>query len=256
MPFGYPNGRPVGNMEEALIDIRSLLDTGRMPGVSPGRTGLSLDGPHGIPEVWVAAQRPRMLALAGTYGDGWVPGPCRPDEYADMFEAVRNAVDRAERATPQASLLQAVVFGESRDKIAELLDDAPLIKLLALFSPDVVWQKYGLEHPAGPGTRGAVDVIPHALDPKVLRQIAPRIPVELVEEFVTLGNAAEVAARLQPYSAAGLDHVVLADLTAMAYEPEDAAAAMGQLFKLKPLLEPMWPNEISSPRLSVASPRQ
>jgi phthiodiolone/phenolphthiodiolone dimycocerosates ketoreductase len=255
VPYGYPNKRPVGNMEEALIDIRALFDTGRMPGDSPGRTGLSPDGPQGIPEVWVAAQRPRMLALAGTYGDGWVPGPCRPDEYGDMFEAVKSAAERAERKAPQASLLEATIFGESRAKIAELLEEVPVIKLLALFSPDFVWRKYGLEHPAGPDTRGAVDVIPHALDPNMLRELAPRIPIELVEEFVMLGNAAEVAAGLDPYGAAGLDHVVLADLTAMAYTPEDAPAALGELFKLKPLLEPLGPNESPLQQLSTATSR-
>ena len=253
VPFGYPNKRPVGNLEEALVEIRSLLDTGRMPGDSPGRTGLAPDNPRGIPEVWVAAQRPRMLELAGTHGDGWIPGPCRPDEYAEMFAAVKLGADRAGRANPTASLLEATIFGESRDKVAALLDEVPVIKLLALFSPDVVWRQYGLEHPAGPGTRGAVDVIPHALDPATLRELAPRIPVELVEEFVMLGNAEEIAARLEPYAEAGLEHVVLADLTATTYAPEDVAAALGELFKLKPLLEPMRPDERSARRLSAAT---
>ena len=246
VPFGYPNKRPVGNLEEALVEIRSLLDTGRMPGDSPGRTGLAPDNPRGIPDVWVAAQRPRMLELAGTHGDGWIPGPCRPDEYAEMFAAVKLAAGRAGRADPTASLLEATIFGESRDKVAALLDEVPVIKLLALFSPDVVWRQYGLEHPAGPGTRGAVDVIPHALDPVTLRELAPRIPVELVEEFVMLGNAEEIAARLKPYAEAGLEHVVLADLTAMTYAPEDAAAALGELFKLKPLLELTRSDELSA----------
>ena len=253
VPFGYPNKRPVGNLEEALVEIRSLLDTGRMPGDSPGRTGLAPDNPRGIPEVWVAAQRPRMLELAGTHGDGWIPGPCRPDEYAEMFAAVKLGADRAGRANPTASLLEATIFGESRDKVAALLDEVPVIKLLALFSPDVVWRQYGLEHPSGPGTRGAVDVIPHALDPATLRELAPRIPVELVEEFVMLGNAEEIAARLEPYAEAGLEHVVLADLTATTYAPEDVAAALGELFKLKPLLEPMRPDDRSAHRLSAAT---
>lgn len=255
VPYGYPNVRPVGNLEQALVDIRSLFDSGRMPGDSPGRTGLSPAGLQGVPQVWVAAQRPRMLALAGTYGDGWVPGPCQPDEYADMFDTVRTAADRAGRDAPTASLLSATIFGESRDKIAELLEEVPVIKLLALFSPDYVWRKYGLEHPAGPGTRGAVDVIPHALDPNMLREIAPRIPIELVEEFVMLGNAVEIAAQLEPYSAAGLDHVVLADLTAMAQAPEDAVEAMGELSTLKPLLRTMGPNDTPRQRRSTTLTR-
>lgn len=76
VPYGYDYRRPVDKPERALRDIRSLLDTGAMPdGV--GRIGLDRTGLKGVPEVWVAAQRPRMLELTGRYADGWLPLPAR-----------------------------------------------------------------------------------------------------------------------------------------------------------------------------------
>lgn len=231
-PFGYPNTRPVGNLLEALIEIRSMLDTGRMPDGSLGRTGLARDTAKGVPQVWVAAQRPRMLGIAGRYGDGWIPGPCLPEEYAEAFALLEQSADQAERSVPIASLLQAVILGESRDAVGAMLEESPLIKLLALFSADAVWQRYGLEHPAGPGSRGAVDVIPHALDPQELRDLAQRIPVELLEEFVMIGNADEIAANMKPYGDAGLEHLVVADLSPLTHAPESLPSAMAQLPRL------------------------
>lgn len=70
-----------------------------------------------------------------------------------------------------------------------------------------------------------------------------------------LGNAVEIAAQLEPYSAAGLDHVVLADLTAMAQAPEDAVEAMGELSTLKPLLRTMGPNDTPRQRRSTTLTR-
>jgi phthiodiolone/phenolphthiodiolone dimycocerosates ketoreductase len=242
-PFGYPNTRPVGRFLEALIEIRSMLDTGQMPGESLGRTGLARDSEKGVPQVWVAAQRPRMLGIAGTYGDGWIPGPCQPDEYADSLSLVRQASEQAQRKVPTASLLQAAILGESRDAIGAMLEQTPLLKLLALFSADAVWQRHGLEHPAGPGNRGAVDVIPHALEPRELRELAERIPVELLEEFVMIGNADEIATKMKAHGDAGLEHLVLADLSPLTHAPESLPLAMAELPKLRVNLDQIGRSE-------------
>src|SRR5262245_56194722 len=106
IPFGYDYVAPVGNLEAALAEIRSLLDTGAMPdGV--GRTGLPRDGAKGVPGVWVAAQRPRMLRLTGRYADGWLPLPSGPSDYAEQYEIVKGAAAEAGRPAPLASICPA-----------------------------------------------------------------------------------------------------------------------------------------------------
>lgn len=70
-PFGYSFNGLIGNLENTLRELRSLLDTGEMPS-GVGRTGLRRDGPTGSPQVWVAGNAPRSLRLAGRYGDGWM----------------------------------------------------------------------------------------------------------------------------------------------------------------------------------------
>ena len=100
---------PVGNLERALGEIRSLLDSGAMP-EGGGRTGLSRDS---IPEVWVAAQRPRMLKLTGRYADGWIPLPSEPEEYAAQYAMVRRRppldapLPRRRSAPPRSSAPRA-----------------------------------------------------------------------------------------------------------------------------------------------------
>lgn len=237
IPFGYDYARPVGNLERALEEIRSLLDTGTMPN-GQGRTGLPRNGDKGVPEVWVASQRPRMLKLTGRYADGWIPLPSGPEEYAAQYEVVKTAADEAGRPAPVASICPAVILGESRDAVAATLEKVPIVKLMAYYVPDAIWQRYGLDHPGGPGCRGQIDLIPHELDPDELRAIAPRIPLELLEELAWIGSAEEIAERLEPFAEAGASHVVLGDLTGTTYAPEDAARVMGtELPRLKTLVE-------------------
>ena len=156
VPFGYSYDRPVGKVEQALQDIRSLFDTACMP---DGRSyGTGPRHREGIPQMWVAGKMPRMLTLTGRYGDGWLPLPSRPEEYAEQYEAIRAAAAEAGRPAPVASLVPATIFGDSRDAVLATLDEVPVVKLIAYYLPDEIWQavrphapgRPGLSRPGGP----------------------------------------------------------------------------------------------------------
>ena len=235
LPFGYDYSQPVSRLEETLIDMRSLLDTGRMPS-GIGRTGLPRENAHGLPQIWVAAGGPRALKLCGRYGDGWMQGPVPPALYAEQLAQVRKAASEAGRKMPTACLFPLVLFGDSREQVLVTFDTNPLLRLLLLLAPATLWKRYDLEHPSGPDCRGIPDYIPHALDPAALRLLAPRIPLAMIEEFIMLGNVEDVAARLCPFIAAGTDYIVLCDLTGLCYAPEKSAQLMAGMGTLKQLL--------------------
>lgn len=103
VPFGYDFSTPVADLEEFLIELRSLLDRGSMPGGSPGGIlGLPLERDDlGAPKVWVAGHGPRMLRLTGKYGDGWIPAwSMTPAEYGDKRRIIARAAERAGRPEP------------------------------------------------------------------------------------------------------------------------------------------------------------
>jgi phthiodiolone/phenolphthiodiolone dimycocerosates ketoreductase len=236
VPFGYSFARPVDRLEEALRDIRCLLDTGAMPGTGVGRTGLPRDGAFGTPAVWVAAHGPRTLQLTGRFGDGWLPPTTTPQQYATQLATVKQSAERAERPCPVASYFPLVVFGPSRDAVAAALETNPLSMLILLFAPASLWHEHGMDHPFGPDCRGYPDVIPHAMDPESLRTLATQIPMELVEAFLIFGNADDVVARLAAYHEAGMEHVVLCDLTGFTFAPDQAAAYASELARAATIL--------------------
>lgn len=136
-----------------------------------------------------------------------------PESYGERRRTVAEHAERAGRPMPECALHIGVIVGESREHVAELMAGDPLGKLLALMCSAEVWAKYALSHPAGDRCRGLVDLIYHNLDPAQLRELAPAIPFELVEEFVFIGNAAEIADRVGCYAANGLEHVILGNAT-------------------------------------------
>lgn len=214
LPFGYPFDKPVALLEECLIELRSLLDEGTMPeGV--GRMGMPLEYEgKGGPPVWVAGHGPRMLRLTGLYGDGWIPAwGMSPEEYGDKLTTIAGHAESVGRPTPEAAMLPFTLFSESQERSEEMFEAEPLGKLFGLFAMGSVWAEHGLEHPLGNDSRGFIDVIMHGLDPDELRDIAPTIPFEMVKQVLFVGNAEELAGQFEAYAKAGLEHIVLANLT-------------------------------------------
>jgi phthiodiolone/phenolphthiodiolone dimycocerosates ketoreductase len=213
VPFGYEYETPVSTLEQFLVEIRSLFDTGRMPD-GPGRMGLPLTGAAGPPQVWIGGQGPRMLRLAGTYGDGWIPGwKLPPQEYGRRRTSIAEWAAKAGRPTPTCSMAAPLVIGECREKLLEQFDAEPLAKTIALLVGAESWQRHGHTHPLDPKSRGFVDTVMHAADPDEIRDLASTIPAEVVDDFLFLGNSEEIASRIDEYVRNGLDHIVIGYFT-------------------------------------------
>ena len=214
LPFGYPFDKPVSILEDVLVELRSLLDTGKMPS-GPGRMGLPLEAEgRGKPEVWVAGHGPRMLRLTGQYGDGWIPAWwMTPDEYGAKLNVIKEHASAAGRPTPTAALLPFVLFAESTEKAAEMFEAEPLGKLFGLFAMGEIWERNGLTHPLGNDSKGFIDVIIHELDADELRDLAPTIPFEMVQQVLFIGNAEELASQFEDYARNGLEYMVMANIT-------------------------------------------
>lgn len=76
----------------------------------------------GGPPFWLGAHGPRMLRLAGTKFEGWIPFSPTPAEYARGLEAVRNAAENAGRdpdAVVAAVYLTLAVAGDPREAARE-----------------------------------------------------------------------------------------------------------------------------------------
>ncbi|MBW2244793.1 MAG: LLM class flavin-dependent oxidoreductase [Deltaproteobacteria bacterium] len=233
LPYGYDFDRPVARCEQFLRELRTLLDEGRMPDGGVGRLAVPPETAAGRARVWVAGHGPRMLRLTGQYGDGWLPAwGMAPEEYGRRRLEVARHAAAAGRPAPMSGLVAITVIGESRQQIRELYDLEPTAKLMALARPAESWRAYGLEHPDGPTSRGMPDAIPHTLDAGMLRELAPRIPFELVEEGLFVGNVPDLVEQIAAFSHQGLQYLVIANITGTVGGSEEAQARASAFVEL------------------------
>ena len=90
--LGLPSDRRVGAMLSAIERMRRLWRN--------EETGIELQPrplQPGGPPIWLGGSGPRMLRLAGTTFDGWLPFSPTPSDYASGFRAVREAAEGAGR---------------------------------------------------------------------------------------------------------------------------------------------------------------
>ena len=231
-PFGLTNTRPLGRLEEGL-EVMRLLMSGPGP-VDFAGDHFQLDaaemglGPVGDrpPPIWVAAHRPRGLAVAGRYGDGWLPLSTDLVEYTGMLATVRAAATAAGRAEGAVTpgLYARVVVCETREQAEAAIDGSLLMRFIALTRSAEAFAKRGADHPLGAGEFGLTTFLPTRYGRDEALRLAQAVPAGVVRDTVIHGTPDDVASAIGAFVAAGARHVQLTNLTPLA-DPGLAAAS-------------------------------
>src|SRR5262245_8434518 len=231
-PIGVANRRPLARLEEAIRVMRLLFSTaepvdfeGDFYRLRAMAMGLR---PFGAapPPIWVAAHRPRGLALAGRTADGWLPLATDPSAYAEMLAAVRTAAAAEGRAEDAVTpgLYARVVLAERSEDATEIIDRSLLMRFIALTRPAEAFEARGAAHPLGAGAFGLTTFLPTEYDRASALALAERVPPEVVRDSVLHGTPDQVAEQVERFVAAGARHVQLTNMTPLA-APERAAAS-------------------------------
>ena len=212
-PYGLDPAPRVERVEETVRYIRAAFDSvggsfdfdGRY--FSADHAVVDLPAPAGRrPLIWIAANGPKMLALAGRQGDGWLPVFIKdPAEYERSLGVVRAAaaeVGRDPEAIVPALELNLMVAATDRD-VRELLDSR-LARFTAVTMPASWWHAAGREHPFGESFGGYRDILPERLDPALVEEAIRTVPREVVERSLVWGTPDQVTRQVADLRDAGL----------------------------------------------------
>ncbi|MBV9953307.1 MAG: LLM class flavin-dependent oxidoreductase [Acidimicrobiia bacterium] len=232
VPYGFDFAHAVDRFEEALQVIRLLWATdgpvdfdGAHFRLHEARLDAELhDGCP--PPIWIGANGPRMLAIAGRHADGWWPtGSDGPEEYAAKLALVRRAAEQAGRDPLAIAPAKMIVclLGEA-DEIAEMLE-RPLVKSLVLQLTAESLRVRGHQHPMGERWRGIQDIQPDRLPRERLLQLFVEVDGEAILSVVPHGTPKEVARDIAAFHEAGLQVASVLDYSGMAGQAFAARSA-------------------------------
>jgi phthiodiolone/phenolphthiodiolone dimycocerosates ketoreductase len=231
-PFGVSNERPLSRLDEGLEVMRLLMATPdpvdfegehfRLAGAALGLRPLD-DRP---PPVWVAAHRPRGLAVVGRRADGWLPLATDPDEYARMLAVVREAAAAAGRPADAVApgLYARVVVAETRAAAEAAIDGSLLMRFIALTRPAEAFAARGAVHPLGEDAFGLTSFLPTEYGREEALRLAEAVPTEVLRDTAIHGTPDEVAGTLAAFVARGARHVQLTNMTPLVAPPLAASS--------------------------------
>lgn len=223
-PYGLDYRKQASRLEEALHIIRLLWDSKGPVDFDGGfwklrRAVMDLE-PHGgvFPPIYVAAHGPKMLDITGRYGDGWLPAyPMDPSEYKEKLALIHKSADKAGR-DPQsivAAYWMYAIVAESHEAAHQILA-SPLAGALALVASSAQWERGGRQHPLGAGFQGLSDYVPEWYSKKELDAALAQYDPGIFHDQLVHGTPDEVVAQIEPYSDAGLEHAVFANIAPVA----------------------------------------
>jgi phthiodiolone/phenolphthiodiolone dimycocerosates ketoreductase len=225
-PYGLPFTKRVGRLEEALEVMTRLWESQGEPVDFEGtfwrlrkavfRTPLYAGRK---PCVWIASHAPRMLALTGRYADGWYPTmKMTPAEYAERLGRIRTAATAAGRdvARFEPALQIQLALGSDRRTMLDQLRRLPPAGALAMLLPGPLWTKHGLRHPLGEEFEGFAQFVPEEVTPAQIEDALRQVTPELLGDGVYAGSVDEVVRELEPMIDAGMQHVVIWNIGALA----------------------------------------
>lgn len=230
-PYGIDFRYQVSKLEEALQVIRLLWESeeavdhdGRFFPLRGAVLGLGpYDGTY--PPIWVGAHGPKMCALTGAYGDGWIPVMMPVADYRERLGWINDARALHGRADqPFTAAVRSYVVPHDDHDVAHRMLEHPLIKGLCLSLPDWLYKTVGADHPLGDGFHGLSSYIPSGIPRDEALALIDKIPFELVHQYMLHGTPEDMVRGMRPYVEAGATTVVLHNMGFLA-DPRTAPRA-------------------------------
>ncbi len=219
IPYGIEMRKPVTRLEEALELMKIMLETDYGEEINfEGRffklkkAVFDLKPINKIP-VWIGAHGERMLKITAKYADGWLPSTMPPKMYSEKVEILERCCKKEGRdsAEIEKGLFVSLVIDEKREEVDRLLKQ-PILKVNSLLLPSEYFRMVGYQHPFG-DFYGLLDYIPTEYSKEDILAALNDIPDEVVRLAFVSGTAEDVIQTFDEYSKAGVEHIVLWNLT-------------------------------------------
>jgi 5,10-methylenetetrahydromethanopterin reductase len=199
--------KPVARLEEGITQIRRLLageeikKTGKMQFFDydgAKLTGVTLPGKKGIP-VYVGAQGPKMLELAGKIGDGSLINASNPKDFEIAIPIIKQAEAAAGKKGHDVGAYTAISVDKDKKKA---MNAAKIVAaFIAAGSPPPLLQRHGLD-------MGNVAKIKEALARFDFKTVGGLVGEKEIEAFTIAGTPEECAQKCQDLMKAGVTQVI------------------------------------------------
>jgi len=154
--------------------------------------------------IYVAAYGPKMLDLAGEFGDGWIPFAHTPETYRWGLDLMKKSLKKNDRSLEGYSVAYAPNATVSTDRETARKLITPIAKTGVAIMPEQYEMLLGKKHP------GFEYSMAGSPDLKNIAELKASIPEDVALKTVIWGTPDDCIEQIESFAREGCNHVIFA----------------------------------------------
>lgn len=242
VPFGINRALGVKRLEDGVQVLRKLLkerqkvdhegSVWQMKDAFIGNAGKDRN-----PEIIVMGGGPRLIEAALRYADGFATGvpfvAPYPEEYGKQVKEYKQRLVEYGRDEDKFSfgLIHMLFVCKDEDEFEKYVNN-PLLKFFAATAGRLnmnEWAREGIESVMPLDWHYAFKMLSGSYTKEEVLDIVNRTTPEMVRKTYHVGSPAQIAAKIRPFTAAGADRHMMADVSSLLIAQDPSAAVEGMI---------------------------
>ena len=242
VPFGINRALGVKRLEDGVQVLRKLLkerhkvdhdgSVWQMKDAFIGNGGKDRN-----PEIIVMGGGPRLIEAALRYADGFATGvpfvAPYPKEYGEAVLEHKKKLAEYGRANDKFSfgLIHMLFVCKDEDEFEKYVNN-PLLKFFAATAGRLNmndWDREGIEPVMPRDWHYAFKMLSGSYTKEEVLDIVNRTTPEMVRKTYHVGSPAQIAAKIRPFTEAGADRHLMADVSSLLIAQDPSAAVEGMI---------------------------
>lgn len=232
-PYGLDYSNIVSRLEENVRIVRLLWSDQQKKKDFHGKFTLLKDAVLTLepykkgkyPPIWFGAMGPRMLRLTGELADGWIPGMLNLPDLEETYRRKLNTIRESSKKTGRDSdsltpSLYAITLIAKTHEECHKLFKTPFAKAWALAtSQEGAFDVAKAQHPFSTPTKKfnvLTQYVPTRYTRSQMLEAMRKVPDEVLEYCPIHGTRDEVIGKIEKLAKAGLQHIIIVNMRALA----------------------------------------
>jgi 5,10-methylenetetrahydromethanopterin reductase len=198
--MGIPWDKPLTRVKEAVFAIRAFLAKEQVS--QGGFVGAQLAFSAGKIPIYIGAQGPKMLELAGAIGDGVLINASHPEDFKYAVPVIKQGAEKAGRSPQDVQICAYASFSADKDREKAIGAAKMVVAFIVAGSPQNVLERHGIPLEEAQKIQGALARYDFGA-------AMAAVTSKMAEAFSIAGTTADCLARVDELLKTGVTQVVV-----------------------------------------------
>jgi 5,10-methylenetetrahydromethanopterin reductase len=198
--MGIEWDKPLTRVREAVLAIRAFLAKEQVS--QAGFRGAQMAFSAGSIPIYIGAQGPKMLELAGAIADGVLINASHPEDFKFAVPVIRHGAEKAGRRPEEVDICAYASFSADKDPAKAVNASKIVVAFIVAGSPESVLERHGVG-------REEAKVVSDAISKYDFKAAMAAVTPRMSEAFSISGAPADCRARVDELVKTGVTQIVV-----------------------------------------------